>query len=801
MISMTIKPRADRMNEVTPRIKLLREELMRTDAEVFADRARLVTQSYLETIGQPAVIRRAKSLDRVLRNMRLYIREGELIVGNLAEKPFGAPVFPEYDVAFLLNELDELENRVADRFILSQENMAALRDILPSWQGNTIKDQAWQIFTEQEKEAAKDLIIILTAAGSGVGHMIVDYGLVLQKGILWIKKEAEDQLRSIVWQDLADFQKASYYQALHIVCDAVLAYAERFAEKADDLALQTSDPLRKGELEKIAHNCRKVPAYPADSFWEAIQSFWFVHVLLQIESNGHSVSPGRFDQYLYPYYAADLSRKTINLDQIDELLCNVWLKFNEINKIRDRVSSIAFAGYPMYQNMILGGVDRDGHDAVNRLSYHCMDVTERIGMPQPSLSVRWHTGCEDKFLIRACEVTAYGMGMPAFFNDEILIPTMIEEGYQQEEARDYAIVGCVEPTVPGISEPWLTGGFINLAKVLELTLNNGYDPVANLQRNCRSGDIDKMTSYEQFRSAFFQQLSHYIKLHVGCNSKLESVHAALCPTLFQAMLTADCLINGKTSLEGGARHNTITINAIGFANVVDSLMVIKKIVFTDKTLSLSELNAILLHNFTGYEDVRQMLLHQAPKFGNNEDSVDQIGAEVLRQFDHEVSQYRNLRGGRYLGALYSIACHVLLANKVGATPDGRKKSTLLADGGVSCAQGRDLNGPTAVLNSVSSLDLSHAPGGALLNLKFSPSVFHTDEDVKKVAKLIEVFFIKRGQHVQFNVVDTQTLRDAQKHPEKHATLVVRVAGFSVFFNKLDPLAQEDIIQRTEHASR
>jgi formate C-acetyltransferase len=630
--------------------------------------------------------------------------------------------------------------------------------------------------------------------------MIVDYRLVLEKGLVCIQNEAKNLRAQLLPRSSDYFQTTSYYESVVTVCEAVITYAKRFASYAESLFQRETSSERRRELQIIAKNCRRVPAYPAETFWQALQSFWFIHVALQLESNGHSVSAGRFDQYIYPFLERDMQRHRITADFAEELLHCLWLKFNEVNKLRDRLSSVAFAGYPMYQNLILGGITPAGKDAANSLSYLCMQASEKVGLPQPSLSVRWHRAAEDKFLRRACEVSSYGMGLPAFFNDEILIPIMVAQGYSLKEARDYAIVGCVEPTVPGISEPWLTGGFLNLLKILELTINNGFDPIFEKQRAHKTGEIEDLQTFEHFYAAFLQQVSYYVQQQVLCDNILECAHAHLCPTPFQSALTADCLKNAKTTLEGGARYNTTTINIVGFANVVDSFSVIKHLVYEQRMVSWPELKQVLCDNFEEREAFRQLLLNRAPKFGNDNDTVDSLAKDLLSALSAEVDKYSNTRGGRYMVALYSIACHILLANKVGATPDGRKRSMLLADGGVSCVQGRDRQGPTAVVNSVAKLDHRKSPGGALLNLRLSPTLYNGQMGIENVAAMVKAFFLAAGQHVQFNVIDTETLRDAQAHPQNYPMLVVRVAGFSALFNTLSRLAQEDIIQRTEHMS-
>jgi len=789
--------RWQKMREVSERINSIREEMINTIPEIFSDRAVLITESYEKTLGQPYIIRRARALEHILLNMKICIQNKQLIAGSFAGKTRGSQVFPEYDMEFIIKELDDFANRTADHFYISQENKEILKKIYPKWQGNTVADVALDIFPEIAREGARDYIYLLTALRSGIGHMIIDYQSAISLGITGVLEKIEKLQNKLSFNE-PDFQKkSSYYQALKIICQAVIAFADRFAALAEKMAETEDDPIRKGELLKIAENCHKVPAQPARSFWEALQSFWFIHLILHIESSGHSVSPGRFDQYMYPYYINDLKNNVLSQKFAEELIHCLWLKFFELNKIRDKESSIAFGGYPMFQNLIVGGQNANGRSAINELSHLCLEATAKIGLPQPSLSIRWYYGCPEDFLTHAMKVVSYGYGMPALFNDEVLIPNMLQLGYTLEEARNYAIVGCTETSVPGISEPWLTGGFLNLLKVLELTIYNGYDPLLNKQYNCQTGDVCQFKTFKDFMQAYFMQLKYYLKQLITCDNILDQIHGELCPTPFESIFIKDCLEKGETSLSGGARYNYTTLEAVGIANVADSLATIKKLIYEEQRLSWSDLKNILINNFSEQEDLRQHILNKVPKYGNDQDYVDNLGAEVVDKLYSEVCKYRTPRGGRYNIALYTIASHVLFANKTGATPDGRKRGMVLADGGVSCSQGRDKEGLTALFKSVVKLDPYKAAGSTLLNVKLNPSLLQGNS-FNKIIDVIKTYFLLKGQHVQFNVIDADTLRDAQKNPEKYSSLTVRVAGFSVLFTTIDPQLQEDIIRRTEY---
>ena len=795
---MSYLDRNEKRKEVSPRIAGLRRRFVDVVPEISTDRAKIVTDVYTKNFSTPAVLRRARALEAVLDNIRIYLGEGELIVGGLAEKPRSVPLFPEYDVDFILDELDTLDSRIADRFTISEENKQVLRDILPCWQGQTIKDAGLRAFPADAKETAADLIHVLTALKSGVGHMIIDYEQVIHLGLKNIIAEIKATKDCVTFDDPECAAKRNFYDAAVICLEATIRFARRFSQLARAQAAEETDPLRRAELETIAAICTKVPAKPAENFWEACQSLWFIHVVLHLECNGHSVSLGHFDRYLFPYYEKTVAESPSGKDFARELIHCLWIKFSEINKLRDKVSSVAFGGYPMFQHITLGGQDTKGRSTVNELSHACLEATAQVGLHQPSTSIRWHYGAPDDFLHHAVEVAAYGTGMPAFFNDEVLIPNMLQAGFSIEEARDYAVVGCTEQTVPGISEPWLTGGFLNLPKVLERTLFNGYDPVREKQNPFQTGEAQTFSTYETLQEAYFKQLAHYLRHSVTCDNLLDELHGQLVPNPFEAAFIHGCIEKGKTTQEGGARFNSTTINAVGIANAADSLAAIKKLVYEEQQISWEELLAALRTDFEGNEKLRQRLLHNAPKYGNDDPYVDQIGSEILDHLHREIGQYHNPRGGPYYIALYSIACHVLLADSVGALPDGRKRGMVLADGGVSCSQGRDEKGPTALLNSVVRLDSYKAVGSTLLNAKLHPRVFDDPENMAKVAALIKTYFLNKGQHIQLNVIDAETLRDAQKHPEEYPFLVVRVAGFSVQFTTIDPLLQEDIILRTAH---
>jgi len=792
----TMPPRYRVMDLVSGRIKRLRNRFIETVPEISVQRARIITQSYEQTMAVPITTRRALALAKILDEMDIYIAEDELVVGSMAEMPRGTPLFPEYAIDFILRELDTFDSRVADRFIIDPATKEEIRTLLPRWEGQCVNDYAFPLCPEEGRKAASNFCYLLTAMRSGVGHMIVDYEHWLQRGLSGIRADIQACYDAVDITVPEQCAKLEFYRSELIVLDAVRRFMLRYAALASEQAA-TSTGTRKDELIEIARNCAFIADNKPENFKQACQSFFFLHLTLQLEANGHSVSPGRFDQYMYPFYLADIE-KNIDVSTIEETLHCLWIKFSEINKVRDKLNSIAFGGYPMFQHITLGGVDKNGNSAVNDLSFMCLDATAKVGLFQPSTSVRWGYNMPDGFLEHAVRISSYGTGMPAFFNDEVLIPNMLQLGYSLEQARGYAVVGCTEETVPGIAEPWLTGGFFNLAKALEYTIFNGLDITTNEQQSFTTGEAEDFPDFESFMNAYKTQLAHYVGLHVACDNVLDVAHGGIAPTVLQATVVQGCQEKGKTTMEGGAKFNSTTINAVGIANVADSLAAIRQVIYDEKRFTWQELKAALKADFEDYETMRAYLKNKVPKYGTDEVSVDFLGNEIVNELSTLLSQYKNPRNGPYLLALYSISTNVMVADRTGALPDGRKRGESLADGGVSCSHGVDKEGPTALLNSVARLDPFKATGSTLLNLKMHPSVFEDDRNIAKVAALFKTFFMNKGQHIQLNVVDAATLRDAQKHPERHAFLTVRVAGFSVFFTTIDPRTQEEIIARTEH---
>jgi formate C-acetyltransferase len=787
------------------RIAVLRQQLLETTPQVCVERARFVTEAYLQNEADPPVLRRAKAFAYTLDQMSIYILDGELIVGNQASTPRAAPIFPECSTDWIEKEIDEFANRSADRFIVEPAvKRELLTEILPHWRGRTLYDRA--VATMPEPVWLAQEIGVISGRGnitSGDGHIIVNIPQVLQSGLVHHIARAEEGLRRPV--NGPDAIKARvFYEAAIITLQGAIRFAARYANLAEKLAEKEIDPDRRAELLTIAETCHRVPAQPARTFQEALQSAWFVHLLTQIESNGHSFSLGRLDQYTFPFYQADLAAGRLNKPQALELLQSLWLKLFSINKIRPWSHTRFGIGYTTYQNVTIGGQTREGRDATNELSFMVLQTIRETRLTQPNISARYHAGTSDRFLAECARTIKLGFGMPAMKNDEIIIPALLEKGVTPEDANDYAIVGCIEAAVPGKWGYRNTGmSFLNLVKVFELAYNNGKDPITGTQLHPGQGNLVDFTSYEQVYEAFRDQLRYYIWASIMFDTVADLALEELVPDAFCSALVDDCLGRGKTIKEGGSVYDVISGLQSGVANVANGLMALKKLVYEQPLLIAEQVMEGLASNFAGKngEVLRQRLL-QAPKYGNDVDEVDQIARQIIDDYLQAVDPYRTTRFGRgpigcrYAGSTSNISSNVPLGQPVCATPDGRRAGEPIAEG-VSPVHGTDTRGPTAVMRSVTKLQTVKMLA-QLLNLRLSPSVLATEAGEKQFIQLLRGFQALKGWHVQFNMISTETLLDAQAHPENYRDLIVRVAGYSALFVTLDKATQDDIIARTVH---
>lgn len=775
------------------RVQKLLDRFLDTAPAICPERAVLITESYKETEGNPMPIRRAKALEKILANMSIFIQDDEVIVGNQCSMPRSAPIFPEFSCKWVEAELDRLEKRTADVFHISEDAKAKLRKAFSYWDGKTVNEIASKLMPAESLEAHNDVAFTVgNYFYNGVGHVSADYAKVLNKGLNSVIAQAEKRLAEIDFTDPDQLKQMHFLKSVIISNKAVIAFAERFAELAEKMALGCNDSERKAELNEIARICRKVPANPAETFQEALQSFWFIHLVIQIESNGHSISPMRFDQYMYPFLKAD----NISIEKAQELLDMLWIKFSELNKVRDEDSTMAFAGYPMFMNLIVGGQKRDGSDATNALSYMVLQASANTKLYAPSLSIRIHEGTPNSLYHKAAELSRMGLGYPAYYNDRVIVPALLARGLEREDARDYGIIGCVEPQVGGKTEGWHDAAFFNMAKIIELCLHDGVDQRTGKQLGPKSGTLKDFKSFDDLMESYKKQTAYFVKLMAAADNAVDMSHAQYCPLPFLSSLVDDCISTGKSLQEGGAHYNFTGPQGVGVANAGDSLTAIKKIIFEDKALTIDQLQEALANNFEGQEDLRQLMINRAPKYGNDDDYADEIAKEAALVYCREVNKYTNPRGGKFQPGLYPASANVPLGSVVMATPDGRKAWTPLADG-VSPISGYDSCGPTAAVLSVAKLDHEIASNGTLLNQKFHPSALAGEQGLENLQAVTEAYFQNGGFHVQYNVISRETLLDAQANPEKYKGLVVRVAGYSAFFTALDKSLQNDILARTE----
>jgi formate C-acetyltransferase len=795
-------------NEALERIDSLRNKSLDVVQKVCVDRARYLTEIYQDNLSDPMVILRAKALKNVLEKMTINIDDNELIVGNQAGKLRAAPIFPEYTVDWIIEEIDELSQRPGDRFEVDPSVREELLQICKWWQGRTLHDRCLATLPENVKKAYE--IGVLSANGnmtSGDGHILLDFPKILNVGVNGLITEVQAAIESLDKTDPDSFKKSQVLKSILIAYEGVLNFSARYAALAEDMSDEATDQRRKMELKNIASICRAVPENPPQNFREALQSVWFMHLISQIESNGHSMSLGRFDQYMYDFYRNDIDSGKITDPEVVELLALLWIKMFGITKIRPRNHTRFSGGGPTYQNLTLGGIHVNGRDATNELTLLCLDAVSLTRLTQPNVSARIHPGAPPLYLRKCIDVIKLGFGMPALHNDELMIPSLLARGVTLEDANNYAIVGCIEPIIPGKHGYRAAGmSFTNFAKIFEISLNGGKDPRTGIILNSDEKDLTSFESFDEVMAAFQKQMAHFVYLRIQGEHVIDNAIEELLPEPFCAGLVEDCIKRGKTPKEGGAVYDMVTGPETGVPNVGNSLAAIKKLVFDESLITGTELQGALESNFSGGhgEQIRQMLLNKAPKFGNDDNYVDELANETYMIFIRELSKYKNARHGRGPIGCVSYPCTATISGnvpsgiKVGATPDGRKAGEPLSEG-CSPYRGTDRLGPTAVLKSVAKMPNLLITGGNLLNQKLNPSSLESEEGMRKLEDLVRAFFEMKGWHVQFNVISKDTLRAAQKEPEKFRDLVVRVAGYSALFTMLEPDTQEDIIMRTEHA--
>lgn len=792
---------------LTERMQAFREEVLDEKPFVDAERAVLYTESYKQTLNQPPVMRRALAFAHVLDHMTIYIEDKTLLAGNQATKNNNAPVFPEYTLGFVLDELDEFEKRDGDVFYVTEADKAAIREIAPFWENNNLRARGEALLPDEVAVFMETGVFGMEGKlNAGDAHLAINHARMLAEGLRGYEERARAAQAALDLTDPDSIDKNVFYRAVLIVIDAVRRFALRYSELAAAKAAACDDPARRCELERMSAACAKVPYEPAGSFYEAIQAVWFSQVLLQIESNGHSLSFGRFDQYMYPYYKADLEAGVITEDEALELLTNLWIKTLTVQKIRSAAHTASSAGSPMYQNVTIGGQTTDKKDAVNDLSFLVLRSVAQTRLTQPNLTVRYHAGINKRFLDECVEVMKLGFGMPALNNDEVIIPSFIKWGVAEEDAYNYSAIGCVETAVPGKWGYRCTGmSYLNFPRILLCVMNGGVDLTTGKRFAADHGRFTEMGSYEELLAAWDKTIREMTRYSVIVENAIDKASERDVPDVLCSALTDDCIARGKTIKEGGAVYDFISGLQVGIANMADCLAAIKKLVFEEKKITQQQLWDAILDDFTSpaSQAVQRVLVNDAPKYGNDDDYVDQLVVEAYDSYIDEIAKYPNTRHGRgpiggirYAGTS-SISANVGQGMGTMATPDGRRAHEPLAEG-CSPAHNCDKQGPTAVFKTVSKLPTEKITGGVLLNQKMTPQVLAREENKQKLELMLQTFFNRlHGYHVQYNIVSRETLLDAQEHPENHRDLIVRVAGYSAFFNVLSRATQDDIIARTE----
>lgn len=770
----------------TNRISVLKEKMLASPRYASIEQARIITRVYKENETLSIPKKRALSLKSALEEIEISVEKEELIVGNRTKGVRHGVVFPESGCSWVNDEFETLPTRPQDKFLVREEDIQEFREtIFPYWQHFSMEDKIKHRYGKEINAIAK--VVKVNQKDHAQGHICPDTKRWLELGPQGLLDEAKQHLKT------CDKSQVEFYECVVLVLEGAIHFIQRYA-----LYIRNMENV-SGDLLKVADICDHISKYPASSFHEAVQSLWFLFVILHMESNASSFSPGRIDQYLYSYYRHDIDCGSLTQQEALEILECLWLKFNQIVYLRNQHSAKYFAGFPIGFNVAIGGVDQAGNDASNELSFLCLKAQYHLGLPQPNLSVRLHQHTPSQLIQEAIKVVSKGSGMPQFFNDEAIIHAMVENlDIDEDDARNYAIVGCVELTTHGNNLGWSDSAMFNFNKVLELTLNHGRCLLTDEQIGLDLGGLESYLSFEELEEAFQKQIDYFIEKMIPALEVVEKAHQECLPTAFLSTVIDDCIEKGLDVTCGGAKYNLSGIQMIQIANLADSLAALKKLVYDEKVISKNECMQALRDDFQGHEITRAILLNKAPKYGNDVEWVDELGIKWARYFRNRMDNYTNYRGGKYHTGMYTVSAHVPMGENVGASPDGRKALTPLADGGMSAVYGRDQHGPTAVLKSVSRIDNSLTTNGGLLNMKFLPDFFKTQNGMNKFEKFLRAFVDLKIPHIQFNVVSKQDLLDAKVHPELHQSLTIRVAGYTAYFVELAGKLQDEIIERTSY---
>lgn len=775
---------------MSQRIQILKDKMLSAPRYASIEQARIITRVYQENEHLSIPKKRALSLKAAMEELEIGFEKEELIVGNRTKGVRYGVVFPESGCSWVNNEFETLPTRPQDQFHVKEEDIQEFREkIYPYWKGKSMEDVIKHHGGQEIQSIAK--VVKINQKDHAQGHICPDSALWLKMGPLGIMNQAQEKLKT------CEESQKEFYECVVLVMQGACTFMKRYHDMIMENIDEVEEPYQQS-LRTVANNCLNLTKRPPETFHEAVQSLWFLFVLLHMESNASSFSPGRMDQYLYPYYQKDIESGKISMEDALDILECLWLKFNQIVYLRNQNSAKYFAGFPIGFNIAIGGEDENGNDTYNELSLLCLQCQYDLGLPQPNLSVRLNRNSSHELMQKAIEVVSKGSGMPQFFNDEAIVHALMELGIEKKDALNYAIVGCVELTTHGNNLGWSDAAMFNLNKALELTLNHGKCLLTDEQIGLDLGGLDTYQTFEDLEKAFQQQIDYFIDKMMQCEVIVEKAHQDCLPTAFLSSVIDDCLENGLDVTKGGAKYNLSGIQMIQIANLADSLAAMKQLVYDDQVIDAKELLAALQSDFKGYEIIQTMLLNKVPKYGNDVEWVDRLGAKWAEYFRLRMKDYTNYRGGPYHTGMYTVSAHVPMGENVGASPDGRNALTPLADGGMSPVYGRDLKGPTAVLKSVSRLNNSLTTNGGLLNMKFLPEFFETKNGMNKFENFLRAFVDLKVPHIQFNVVRREDLEDAQIRPQLHKSLTIRVAGYTAYFVELAHKLQDEIIERTTY---
>ncbi len=782
---------------VNNRIKELRKQTIEAIESISKERAVLLTEFYKKTKEQIIPIKRAKAFEYILENKEIYINDKELIVGERGELPKATPTYPEITLHSLkdlkvLNDREKVSYEVSDDIFEIYE-----KEIIPFWQGNTIRDMIFDRMDIKWIEAFESGVFTEFMEQRAPGHTVLD-GKIYEKGMTDFIQEIEESLSKIDYEnDKEAFEKKEELQAMKTAANAIIKLSHRYADKAKELAEKENNEQRKQELLKIEKICRKVPQFKPETFHEAIQYYWFIHIGVVTELNGwDSFSPGKLDKHLYPFYKRDMEKGILTKEKAKELLENLWIKFhNHPAPPKIGVTAQESSTYTDFAQINIGGIKEDGSSNVNELGYLILDVIDEMRLVQPNASIHISKKTPDKFIKKAIDILKTGFGQPSIFNSDAVVQELLRQGKDIVDARCGGTSGCVESGAFGKENYTLTGYF-NIPKILEITINNGIDPIKNKKIGLETGDFESFNTFAELFEAFKKQLHYFIDIKIRGNRTIERIYAKNMPAPFLSVLIDDCIKKGKDYYNGGARYNSSYIQGVGTGTVTDSLSAIKQMVFEDKIFDKYLFKRMLNQNFKGYEKERQMLLNKTHKYGNDDDYADNLMRNVFNEFFSYIDGKTTYRDGQFRINMLPTTVHVYFGSVLGATADGRKAFEPISEG-ISPVQGMDKNGPTAVLKSAAKMDHIKT-GGTLLNMKFTPDLLKDEKGIDAVCKLIRTYFTFDGHHIQFNVVNAETLKAAQKHPENYGDLIVRVAGYSDYFCHLNEQLQNEIIKRTEH---